>query len=93
MDFHGIRFHVFLKIMEGSLTLNWHNMHIIAWKEVCGIKANVNAQEIWFNYFNSVLFDKGIISKNEHDKMAQLIRKKCHTPIRGDRKKSLRENC
>ena len=55
-------------------------MSIIRKKEVCGIE-NVNPQEIWFNYFNDTLFEGGIINKNEQDKMAKLIRKKCCTSI------------
>lgn len=54
-------------------------MHIIRKKEVCDIE-KVDAKEIWLNYFNETLFKTGVINKNEHDKMAQLIRKKCHTP-------------
>lgn len=53
-------------------------MHIIRKKEVCGIE-KVDAKEIWLNYFNETLFKTGIINKNEHDKMTQLIRKQCHT--------------
>ena len=52
---------------------------------------NVDAKEIWLEYFNKTLYDKGVITKSEHDKMAQLIRKKCHAPVRADRKKSLKE--
>lgn len=52
---------------------------------------NVDAKEIWLEYFNKTLYDKGVINKSEYDKMAQLIRKKCHAPMRVDRKKSLKE--
>lgn len=54
----------------------------------------VNAKEIWLNYFNSVLYEKGIISEAERNKMTQLIRKKCRTSKRvGDIKKNAsREN-
>ena len=52
---------------------------------------NVDAKEIWLEYFNKTLYDKGVITKSEHDKMAQLIRKKCHAPNRGGRTKTLKE--
>ena len=68
---------------------------IITRKEVCDITANVNAKKIWLNYFNNTLLEKGLINKNEYNKMVQLIRKKCHTPPRVDKKyneKSLKEN-
>ena len=52
---------------------------------------NVDAKEIWLEYFNKTLYDKGVINKSEYDKMAQLIRKKCHAPGRGDKIKTLRE--
>ena len=52
---------------------------------------NVDAKEIWLEYFNKTLYDKGVITKSEYDKMTQLIRKKCHAPTRVDRKKSLKE--
>lgn len=42
----------------------------------------VDSKEIWLNYFNETLFKTGVINKNERDKMAQLIRKQCHTPAR-----------
>ena len=46
---------------------------------MCGIE-KVNSKEIWLNYFNETLYITGVINKNEHDKMARLIRKQCHTP-------------
>ena len=46
----------------------------------------VNAKEIWFNYFNDILLEQGIISKNERDKMACLIRNKCRTQKSGDKR-------
>lgn len=42
---------------------------------ICGIFAN---------YFNDTIFESGIINKKERDKMTQLSRKKCHTPVRGE---------
>lgn len=48
---------------------------------------NVNAKEIWLNYFNTVLFEKGIITKKERDKMSFLIRKNCHTSKRAGNKR------
>lgn len=40
---------------------------------------NIDVREIWLNYFNNTLYEQKLISKSEHDKMAHLIRKKCHT--------------
>jgi len=40
---------------------------------------SVDAREIWLLYFNETLYGKGIISKNERNKMEQLIRRQCHT--------------
>ena len=45
---------------------------------MCGIE-NVNAKEIWLNYFNNTLYEKNVITKSERDKMACLIRNKCRT--------------
>ncbi len=39
---------------------------------------NVNAKEIWLSYFNKVLFEKGIITEKEKNKMSNLIYKQCH---------------
>lgn len=47
---------------------------------------NVNAKEIWLNYFNNTLFEQGIINKSERDKMAYLIRNKCRTQNSGDKR-------
>ena len=60
-------------------------MQIITKKEVCGMDNNINAKEIWLNYFNNVLFEKGIIDEKERNKMIILISKNCRTPdgIRG----------
>lgn len=41
---------------------------------------NVNAKEIWHSYFNKVLFEKGIITEKEKNKMSNLIYKQCHSP-------------
>ena len=41
---------------------------------------NVNAKEIWLSYFNKVLFEKGIITEKEKNKMSNLIYKQCHSP-------------
>ena len=46
----------------------------------------VDAKEIWLNYFNNTLFEQGIINQKERDKMSQMIRKKCHTPIHVEKK-------
>lgn len=40
---------------------------------------NVNAKEIWLSYFNKVLFEKGIITEKEKNKMSNLIYKRCHS--------------
>ena len=34
--------------------------------------------EIWLNYFNDVLYDKGIITEAERNKMKHLIHNKCN---------------
>ncbi len=39
---------------------------------------NVNAKEIWLSYYNKVLFDKGIITEKEKNKMSNLIYKQCN---------------
>jgi len=38
---------------------------------------NSVAKEIWLNYFNDVLLNKGLITKEEQKKMSGLILKKC----------------
>lgn len=40
---------------------------------------NINAKEIWLTYFNKVLFEKGLISEKEKNKMASLIYRECHS--------------
>lgn len=40
---------------------------------------NINAREIWLSYFNKVLFEKGLITEKEKNKMANLIYKQCHS--------------
>ena len=47
---------------------------------------NVNAKEIWLNYFNNTLFEQGIINKSERDKMSYLIRNKCRTQNNSDKR-------
>lgn len=42
---------------------------------------NVNAKEIWLSYFNKVLFEKGIITEKEKNKMSNLIYKQFHNLI------------
>lgn len=39
----------------------------------------VNPKEIWLNYFNSVLYEKGLITEKEYRKMNSLILQKCHS--------------
>ena len=38
----------------------------------------VDAREMWLCYFNQVLFDRGIITEKEKNKMNNLIYKQCH---------------
>ena len=38
-----------------------------------------NAKEIWLNYFNQVLFEKGLITDKEKNRMNNLIYTNCHT--------------
>ena len=38
------------------------------------------ANEIWLTYFNSYLYEKGIITETERNKMKNLITTKCHVP-------------
>ncbi len=64
---------------EHAKCLNYFIVHIIILKEVCDITGTTNAKEIWLNYFNNILFEKGVITEVERNKMAALIRKKCHT--------------
>lgn len=40
---------------------------------------NINTREIWLTYFNKVLFEKGLITEKEKNKMANLIYKECHS--------------
>lgn len=42
-------------------------------------KNTVNPKEIWLNYFNKTLYEKGVITETEYRKMNLLIIKKCHT--------------
>lgn len=51
---------------------------------MCDIDKNVNVKEMWLNYFNQVLFEKGIISEEERNKMKFEIFKKCRTPKGAD---------
>lgn len=56
------------------------------------MQGNIDPREIWLTYFNIILYEKGVINKNEHDKMTQLIRKQCHTPTRvNSNNKNLKE--
>lgn len=36
------------------------------------------ANELWLNYFNSYLYDHGIITEAERNKMKNLITSRCH---------------
>lgn len=46
---------------------------------------NVDAKEIWLCYFNQVLFDKGLITEKEKNKMNNLIYKQCHSQKKTDK--------
>ena len=39
----------------------------------------LNVKEIWLNYFNQVLFEKGLITDKEKNRMNNLIYTNCHT--------------
>lgn len=38
------------------------------------INENKFAKETWLNYFNDILFEKGIITEKEKNKMSTMIR-------------------
>ncbi len=38
--------------------------------------------ELWLNYFNSYLFDKGVITERERNKMTALIAQEVRKPAR-----------
>ena len=42
------------------------------------IKENNFAKEIWLTYFNNILFEKGIITEKEKNKMSSLIYQQCN---------------
>ena len=48
--------------------------------EVYDIDKNIKAREIWYEYFNQILFEKGIITEEERNNMIFIIRKNCRTP-------------
>jgi len=50
------------------------------------MQGDIDPREIWLTYFNNILFEKGVISQKEREKMSYLIRKKCHTPTHVVRK-------
>jgi len=37
----------------------------------------MSAKEIWLSYFNKVLFEKGVITEKEKNKMTNLIYRNC----------------
>lgn len=39
----------------------------------------ISEREIWLMYFNKVLFEKGLITEKEKNKMTSLIYKECHS--------------
>ena len=39
---------------------------------------NISTKEIWLTYFNNVLYEKGIITEKEKNKMTNLIYQKYH---------------
>ncbi len=38
---------------------------------------NISVKEIWLTYFNDILYEKGIITEKEKNKMSSLIYQKC----------------
>ena len=56
--------------------------HTIKQRGACLLKTENQKQavanEIWLNYFNSYLYDRGIITESERNKMKTLITSKCH---------------
>ena len=36
------------------------------------------ANELWLSYFNSYLYERGVITEAERNKMKNLIHSKCH---------------
>lgn len=43
------------------------------------VDTNMSAKEIWLTYFNNVLYEKGLISEKEKNKMSNLIYQKCRS--------------
>lgn len=41
-------------------------------------RTNISTKEIWLTYFNNVLFEKGLITEKEKNKMIALISGYCH---------------
>ena len=39
---------------------------------------NISAKEIWLTYFNNTLFEQGIITEREKNKMSALISNHCY---------------
>ena len=39
---------------------------------------DIDAKNIWLNYFNNVLYENGIITEEERNRMIILINKNCH---------------
>lgn len=42
------------------------------------INASTFAKEVWLTYFNKTLYEQGIITEEERDKMSSLISSYCH---------------
>ena len=40
---------------------------------------NISAKEIWLTYFNNALFEQGVITEKEKNKMSALISNYCYT--------------
>ena len=47
------------------------------------------ANEIWLNYFNDVLYNKGTITENKRNKMKHLIHDRCNNLSARDKKVKL----
>ncbi len=45
------------------------------------MNTNINAfaKEVWLTYFNNTLYEKGIITEKEKNKMSSLISNCCHS--------------
>jgi len=54
----------------------------------CDIQRKQTAEKIWLHYFNDVLFQKGVISERDRNKMALKIESRKSSSIDGLGKKT-----